>query len=202
MQNSKRLTFHPLPGTQYADPQKIPCQKFLQVYLPLYRNMPNTHVTYIKELAMLFPKTIQKYLGKRLHYTYFISLTMQLFQDGCPSLPTEVMGDINFIPSNLSLAVRLSYQQAVLLSAGKNRGEQIKAAFEGKQLGQAAALTQFCFQPGDKKQIPMVHLNRELACHYKYFIGYMLRTPQQLTANHLLSTCAAGLPSSLVRLFS
>lgn len=81
---------------------------------------------YIKELAVLFPKTTQKHLGKKFFYIYFISLAMRLFQEGCPSLPIQVMADINFIPSNLSLPARLSCQQAVLLLAGKIKGGQIK----------------------------------------------------------------------------
>lgn len=64
-----------------------------------------------------------------------------------------------------------------------------------------ATQAELCFQPEDTKQIPTVHLNRGLACYCKYFIEYILQTPQQFTVSHLLLTCATRLPSSLVGLF-
>lgn len=134
---------------------------------------------------------MQKCLGKKLHCIYLISLVTLFSRDICPSLLTQVMVDVNFIPLSLSFAVRWSYQQAALLPAGRDRREQIKAAFEGSN----------SFQPEDTKQIPTVHLNRGLACCCKYFIEYILQTPQQFTASHLLLTCATRLPSSLVGLF-
>ena len=96
----------------------------------LYTQTCQALTLYIKELAMLFPKTMQKHSGKKLHYIYSISLATQLFQCGYPSLPTRVMLDINFIPSNLSLAVRLSYQHAVLLSEteGNKSRQHLKGA--------------------------------------------------------------------------
>jgi len=67
----------------------------------------------IKELAVPSPKPTQKCLGKKLHCICFMSSTAQLFQDSCPSLPTQVTIDINFLPSNISLTFRPSYQQAL-----------------------------------------------------------------------------------------
>lgn len=108
---------------------------------------------------------------------------------GCLSISPHLSHGWHELNSFRSFTVRLSYQQAVMLPAGE-RGEQIKGA---TQAG--------CFQPGDTKQIPTEHLNRGLACHYKYFIDYTLRTPQQLTASHLLSAWAPRLLSCLVTLF-
>lgn len=137
---------------------------------------------------MLFPKTMQKHLS-------CIAYTSSPWP--CSYSKTVV----HLSPPGSQLTYTLFLQMFLSLSAVSWQKQGSKSKQDLKEVTRADCCSQFCFQPGDTKQIPTVHLNGGLACHYKYFIAYILRTPQQLTASHLLSTCAPGLPSSLVRLF-
>lgn len=80
----------------------------------------------MKELAMLFLKTMQEHLGKKLH-----SSTSPPWPCS-PFLPTQVMVDTNFIPSNLFLTVRVSYQQAVrCCQLAKTEGSKSRQRLKG-----------------------------------------------------------------------